>query len=639
MQISGLLSALIFLPILESLVIMLLPRPIEGNGNGQQKAQGKSNGLFDFGRTLVSDFGLLFGVINLLVAILLLGTYSISRGVGSGHGIAAGMQFKERVNWIPLGGGRWVQYHLGVDGISILLILLTELVLLASIVYASRARRGAREMVALLLLLEGGLVGAYSALDLLLFYLFYEATLIPTYLLVGQFGGPQRGRAALKFFLYTFFGSVFMLVAIATIYHYTGTFDILALSNPASRAYAALHALSPRLLLLLFGIFAFAFAIKTPVFPLHTWLPDAYVEAPPVGSVALVLLKTGVYGFVRICLPLFTAQMQQVAPLLIVLGIVGIVYGAIVATIQDDSKRLIAYSSVSHMGFVVLGIFSLTRIGLMGALLANLSHGLTTSLLFLGLGMVEERCGTRLFQALGGLRKTMPILATLLLIGTFSSMAVPFFSGFVGEFPVLLGSWISAQTALLGNLWPTAIAGTGMIFSAVYILWWYQRLMLGPLSKEEHRSLPDLAPNEWGALVPLAALIFWLGIGTSYWVRPMSLPVERTLPVYNETVREDIPVATLLNQQWIQSTKQTHLHQEPVRLAPTGVPTVFPPGTHPPARFLPPGGRIPAGLSPNPSTRAMGKGPKTLFPSTGTPRPAAPSSQHKRPPALGGKSQ
>jgi len=626
--ISGLLSALIFLPVLESIIIMLLPRPAVEQKEGQS-----ASGGFDFARDLLVNATLLFTVSNLLLAIVLFGTYHPSLPGLPVRGLGPVMQFRERLNWIPLGGGHWVEYHLGVDGISVLLILLTNLVILVSAIYAAQAKRGAREMVALLLLLEGGLVGAYSALDLVLFYLFYEATLIPTYLIVGQYGGPERGKAAIKFFLYTFLGSVLMLVAIAAIYHYTGTFDLLALSNPNSAAFTALHKLSPHLLMLLFGAFALAFAIKTPMFPFHTWLPDAYVEAPAVGSVALVLLKTGVYGFVRICLPIFAAQVNQVAPFFIVLGIIGIVYGAIVAAIQSDAKRLVAYSSVSHMGFVVLGIFSLTRIGLMGALLANLSHGLTTPLLFLGLGMLEERCGTRLFRDLGGLRKVMPTLATLLLIGTFSSMAVPFFSGFVGEFPVLLGSWISSQTATIGNYWPTAVAGTGMILSTVYILWWYQRLMLGPLP-ETYRKLPDLGRYEWPVLVPLAALIFWLGVGTHYWVRPMSVPVGQTIPASSEAIRDDLPVATLLNQRWIEETYQAHREHGTIRLAPTGVPTHFPPGARPPFSMMPRGGRIPAGLSPNPQRRSAPRGVPFNNSPFSRPMPSPPQTPRAATPAL-----
>lgn len=530
-------------------MVLALPRPLSLKNVVEDESQGKSLPSLDPVRMLVNSVSLFFAGLTLLIAIGLAVSYKGHLILSKISGIGGNMQFTERSNWLPITPGHWVQYHLGVDGISILLILLTALLTLLSVIYSMRVPERGKEVIALLLILEGAIFGAYSSLDLLLFYLFFEATLIPAFLLLGLFGYERRGTAAMRFFLYTFAGSVLMLVSLAAIYHYTGTFDMVALANPYSSAYRALHGVNPQILLWMFAAFAFAFGIKTPIVPFHGWLPEAYVQAPAVGSIALVLLKTGVYGFIRICLPIFPGQAMQAAPLFIAFGILGILYGSMLAIVQTDAKKVVAYSSVAQMGFVILGIFSFTRIGLMGALALNLSHGLTTPMLFFIIGMLYDRRRSHQISDYGGLKKVTPLLATMLLIATLGSIAVPLFSGFIGEFPVLLGSWISSVTMELGGYVPTAFAATGMILSAIYMLWWFQRLMLGPLTSDENRKLPDLTRREWMVLTPLAAAILWMGIGSHFWTAPMNDPVNLILPIRLEQVRGDLPVAAKLDEE------------------------------------------------------------------------------------------
>jgi NADH-quinone oxidoreductase subunit M len=303
----------------------------------------------------------------------------------------------------------------------------------------------------------------------------------------------------------------------------------------------------------LFAAFSLAFMIKVPMFPFHTWLPDAHVEAPTAGSVILagVLLKMGTYGFIRFCLPMFPHESSKSAWLFITLAIIGIIYGSLVAAVQTDAKKLVAYSSVAHLGFVVLGIFSFTRIGMMGALVQNINHGISTPMLFFMVGMLYDRRHTRLITEFGGLKKIVPMLATLLLIATLSSIAVPFFNGFVGEFPILLGSWISHSRIYFGafdlpSKIPTAFAATGMILSAVYMLWWFQRLMLGPVTKEANRHMVDLSRQEWVVLTPLVALIFWIGLGSPFWTQRMDKSVDTLITRNTEQLSEDLPIKTHL---------------------------------------------------------------------------------------------
>jgi NADH-quinone oxidoreductase subunit M len=415
---------------------------------------------------------------------------------------AAAMQFVENVPWIPSLG---VSYHLGVDGISLLLVLLTTLLSAVAILssWAAITDR-VKEYYVFMLLLEMGMIGVFIALDLFLFFVFWEATLIPMYFLIGRWGGARRIYAALKFFLYTFGGSALMLVAILVLYFMnaraTGqpTFDLLQLQRFDVPTAAQTW---------LFLAFALGFAIKVPLFPFHTWLPDAHVEAPTAGSVILagVLLKMGTYGFVRFCLPLFPDASMSFMPLMSILALIGIIYGALVALMQRDVKSLVAYSSVSHLGFVVLGIFALNAQGLSGGILQMVNHGLSTGALFLLVGMLYERRHTRLIEDFGGLWKVIPVFSVFLLIVTLSSMGLPGFNGFVGEFLIIAG-------AVKSNVVYAVIAALGIVLAVAYLLWMFQRVVQGEPTKPENRKLKDLSAREVIVLVPLAILIILIGL-------------------------------------------------------------------------------------------------------------------------------
>ena len=416
---------------------------------------------------------------------------------------SADYQFVEQTAWIPSLG---VTYHLGVDGISVLLVLLTTF-LMPLVVLSSWAAVESRwkEFAITMLLLETGMVGVFVSLDLFLFYVFWEAMLIPMYLIIGIWGGHNRIYAAVKFVLYTLAGSLLMLVAILVLYFQHGavtavyTFDLPVLARyvlPAGRTQD-----------LLFFAFALAFAIKVPMFPFHTWLPDAHVEAPTAGSVILagVLLKMGTYGFLRFCLPLFPDASLHYAPWMFALSVIGIIYGAWVSTVQPDIKKLVAYSSVSHLGFVVLGLFTLTAQGLVGGLIQMVSHGLSTGALFLMVGMIYERRHTRLIADFGGLWKVIPAFSVVFLIVCLSSVGLPGLNGFVGEFLILLGAFQADRLAAV-------LATSGIIFAAVYLLWMYQRVCFGEVTHEANRRLTDLTPREWAVLLPVLLFIVWIGV-------------------------------------------------------------------------------------------------------------------------------
>ena len=542
------LSVLTFLPLLGAVFVMLLPRPKDlpethGDHDDMHGKHDHAEGASissDPARLLVNAIALFFSGATFLLSLALFGAFrSDYTDLATRN-----MQFLENVPWITT-GSLTIHYKMGVDGVSLLLIVLTTFLMFLSVLYSTETKTRLKEFMVFLLLLETAMLGVFCALDLVLFYVFYEAMLIPMYFLIGIFGHENRIYAAIKFFLYTFAGSVFMLIAIVVLYNVTGTFDILALSDPASPAGSALRGMNPQTLMWLFGAFALAFMIKVPMFPFHTWLPDAHVEAPTAGSVILagVMLKMGTYGFIRICLPFFPEQMQAAAPLFITLAIVGIIYGSLVAAVQPDAKKLVAYSSVAHLGFVILGIFSFTRVGMMGALVQNINHGISTPMLFFLVGMLYSRRHTRLISEYGGLKLIVPGIATMTLLATLSSIAVPFFNGFVGEFPILLGSWISEKSGML----PTALAGTGMILSAVYMLWWFQRLMLGPVTKPANRHLKDLTATEWYVLTPLVAIIFWFGLGSHFWTQRMDTAVNALLPVGEEKISISYPVEGMIH--------------------------------------------------------------------------------------------
>ncbi len=417
-------------------------------------------------------------------------------------GGSAAFQFVEQKVWIP---GFGVSYKLGVDGISLLLVMLTTFITPITVLSSWTAiTKHVKEFHISMLLLEMGMLGVFMSLDLVLFYVFWEAMLIPMYLIIGVWGGPRRIYAAVKFFIYTMVGSLLMLVAILALYFYhqrvTGvyTFDLEKIWQIGIPAHLQVW---------MFLAFALSFAIKVPIFPFHTWLPDAHVEAPTAGSVILagVLLKMGTYGYLRYCLPLFPNATHQFVPLISVLAIIGIIYGALVAMVQPDVKKLVAYSSVSHLGFVMLGIFALTMQGLQGGILQMINHGLSTGALFLIVGMIYERRHTRLIADFGGIAKVMPVFATFFMIVTLSSIGLPGLNGFVGEFLILVGTFLSNKVYAI-------IAATGVILAAVYMLWMFQRVMFGPCDKPENQKLKDLNLREIVVLLPIVLFIFWIGL-------------------------------------------------------------------------------------------------------------------------------
>lgn len=416
------------------------------------------------------------------------------------------MRFVQNNVWIKAIGSN---YHVGVDGVSLWLVLLTTLILPISVLssWTSIHERQLSYYV-FLLVLEAAMIGVFVSLDLLVFYLFFEASLVPMFFLIGIWGGKNRTYAAIKFFIYTAIGSLLMLAAIIALYFFYGTFDYSYILAQMSRGFRPYE---DNIELLLFAGFALAFLIKVPLFPFHTWLPDAHTEAPTAGSVILaaVMLKMGTYGLLRFNFAMFPEASRYFAPYIIVLAIIGIIYGALVAMVQPDVKRLVAYSSVSHMGFVVLGLFSFTDYGMQGALYQMLNHGVSTGALFLLVGMIYERRHTREISDYGGLVKVMPLFSVFLVFASLSSIGLPLLNGFVGEFLIMMGMWMSdfsfAKVA-------TMLAATGVIWAAVYMLWMLQRVVFGRVTREENRGLRDLNLREIGLLAPLLILMIVMGV-------------------------------------------------------------------------------------------------------------------------------
>jgi len=416
--------------------------------------------------------------------------------------LANGMQFEVNIPWITSLG---IHYHMGIDGISLLLIVLTAILMVLCILASwNSITTGVKGYFISMLLLETGMIGVFCALDLFLFYVFWEVMLIPMYFIIGVWGGPRRVYAAIKFVLFTMFGSLLMLVAVLYMLfayqNFSGeySFDMLKLMEMP---------IAYQTQLWLFGAFALAFAIKVPMFPFHTWLPDAHVEAPTAGSVILagVLLKMGTYGFIRICLPMFPEASIAYLPYICVLALIAIIYGALVSMVQKDVKSLVAFSSVSHMGFIMLGMFVLNLEGFEGAVLQMINHGISTGALFLVVGMIYERRHTRMIAEFGGVAKVMPTYAAIFMIVTLSSIGLPLTNGFVGEFLILLGAFKAS------NLYGV-IAASGVVLAACYMLWMYQRVFFGKVTREENKSLKDIDWREKIILVPLVLLIFWIGI-------------------------------------------------------------------------------------------------------------------------------
>ena len=444
-------------------------------------------------------------------------------------------QFVEQAQWLPALG---MTYHMGVDGLSLYMILLTALMLplcvLGSWTYIAKR---VTEFHFCLLLMTSACIGVFAALDFVLFYVFWELMLIPMVFIIGVWGGARRIYAAVKFFLFTLAGSVLMLVALlAVIFIHqaqTGvlTTDLLVLYNTS---------FEPGVQMWLFAAFALAFAIKVPMFPLHTWLPDAHVEAPTAGSVILaaVLLKMGTYGFMRFAFPLFPGAAVSATPVLAVLAVIGILYGAMVALVQVDIKKLIAYSSVSHLGYVMLGIVSLTPAGVSGGMLQMINHGISTGMLFLLVGVIYERRHTRLISEFGGLASRQPGYAVVFLLATLSSIGLPGTNGFVGEFLVMLGtfnsSWLATVFGKTAAPWVlAAFAGTGVILGAVYMLWMVQRVFFGPLANEKNRGLTDLCLREALMFVPLIMAVFGMGLFPT----PFLLKIEPAVKAYIEDIQ------------------------------------------------------------------------------------------------------
>lgn len=440
------------------------------------------------------------------------------------------VQFVERASWIPSIG---VTYFFGLDGISLWLVMLTTFLSPLAILCSFEAiKHRAKEYYVFMLILETGMLGVFVALDFFLFYVFWEVMLVPMYFLIGVWGSDRRLYSAIKFFLYTLFGSVVMLLGILAIYFYaagqtgTHTFDVLELMRVAYPSTPVISVLGVSLSFqdLVWLAFALSFAIKVPMFPFHTWLPDAHTDAPTAGSVILagVLLKMGTYGFLRFNLPMFPEASQHFVPLVFVLSIIAIIYGAMVCMVQPDMKRLIAYSSVSHMGFVMLGMFAFNPQGVQGSLLQMINHGLSTGGLFLIVGLVYDRRHTRLISELGGLSKQMPIYATLFAIIMLSSMGLPGLNGFIGEFLILIG-------AFQVSWWWGAFAVTGIVLGAAYMLWLYQRTMFGEITKDENKTLSDLDAREIATLVPIIAFCFWIGLYPAPFLRAMEASVANVI--------------------------------------------------------------------------------------------------------------
>lgn len=507
---TGLLSLTIFLPLLGAVLLMFVPHQFT-------KA--------------VRGLTLGFTSVTFLASLAVL------------QGFSGDTYHFQMVEQFPLVPSLGIMYRVGLDGISIWLFMITTLLTLLAGIFSHYVDKRAKNYFVLLLMLETAMLGVFTAMDMIVFYTFFEFTLIPMALMIFIWGGKERSAAAVKFFIYTFAASIFLLLGMIVLALHartvTGgdlTFDITAIQ--ALVASGQLWESGAGLQTLLFWMFSAAFIVKCPMVPVHTWLPDAHTEAPTAGSVILagVLLKMGTYGFLRFTLPFFPEATKENIVIFMVLAVVGITYGAIVATMQKDVKKLVAYSSVAHMGFVVYGIFSLDQAGMMGGAYQQLSHGISTGALFLLIGLVYERTHTRDFAMYGGLKKQMPIFAALFLIVMLSSVGLPPLNGFVGEFLALLGGFQTAQAGLYGlNPWFYIFAGTGVILAAVYLLWMFQKMFYGKVTNADNLRLKDLKPWEIGLVGVFVVFIFWGGLYPNTFLKPMEKSVNAVrMMVVNE---------------------------------------------------------------------------------------------------------
>lgn len=511
-----LLDIVLFLPAIGFIIGLLLPRD---------------------NISLIRNFALYFAILVFAASLGLIGPVLANPGASN---------FITDTVWIEYPA---IRYHVALDGLSLWLVILSTLLTPICVLISWKyIQHRAREFYAFLLLLEFGVIGVFVALDLFLFYVFWEVSLVPMYFLIGIWGHEKRIYAAVKFFLFTLVGSLLMLAAIIWLYNKSGTFDLPLLVDMIQKGRLALTSGES---FWLFLAFFFAFAIKVPLFPLHTWLPDAHGEAPSAGSVMLasVMLKMGTYAIVRVCLPMFPEASRQAAPYIITLAIIGIIYGALVAMVQPNMKRLVAYSSVSHLGFVILGIFTFTQIGMDGAVYQMLNHGVSTGALFILVGYLYERRHSLEIADFGGVGTVAPWLSTVFVVTTLASVGLPLLNNFVGEFLVL-------QAAMQVNILYAVFAAIGVILSAVYMLWMVQRTFYGETPSEVRHHVVDLSGREWAAMLPLIVLMVWMGIGTRSFLPPIAASNVKTL----ELVR---PPGTALQAQTAtskQATEASHAH-------------------------------------------------------------------------------
>lgn len=498
---ANILSILIFLPIILAIPILIIKKENE---------------------KIIKGYALLVSLITFAVSLILYFSFDINNGE---------YQFVQKAIWVRIINS---YYFVGVDGISLLLIMLTTLIIPISLIASfENVKTRIKEYYFLILILEGALLGVFLSLDLILFYTFWEFILIPMYFLIGIWGGEERIYAAVKFFLYTMFGSVLLLIGIIWIgflmQPIVGSFTVDLQQISLNSQYIPLDKQ-----IILFILFTLGFLIKVPLFPFHTWLPDAHVQAPTAGSVILaaLLLKMGTYGLIRFSLNLFPAAFIKLTPYIAVLSVIGIIYGALLSIVQKDMKKLVAYSSVSHMGFIVLGIFALTGESIQGSVIQMINHGLSTGALFLFVGMLYERRHTKVIAEFGGLRKVMPIFAALFLIVSLSSIGLPGLNGFIGEFLILLGAFKSFN---LGTNLYSIFSSTAVIFSAVYLLWLYQRVMLGPIEKEPNKSLKDISKIELITIIPLLIFIIWIGVYPNTFLKVSEKSVQKVMLNYDNT--------------------------------------------------------------------------------------------------------